>query len=639
MDQKEEAIGEFFRAIQMALNNAAYFRGHPYFVKTVESFKEKLDAILLFCNPVILEVSPTKIIFDGRLWEKTPLYEGIAQHLHVRKIEKITISSGYRLDELSHFLNVISLPARELEQQKGVCALLADKSPSFSVQALDYSSLLRKEGLEISDAWVYILQAALANNDTRKLAEYTETFGQRLTGLDYRLISENSSANQIFKDFFAYLKEHSKFDFDRCVKDMYEFLSQYSSFLQESDYAFLSKLFEKVDIADYARLLSEEFLFKDRVDALNFRFFCHLSGEGKQKSITEALFSDKVLREKLRGNVRVIHNIQGLLSPASDKYISAVYRNTLMHFLQEISLGGMLVFDHALLESNYRFVLLNLILEEADCSVLALIANRIATELHKAIDIRDSGYIQLLCVALTRREKENSACAQSFEAINVALGNCTEQLLWGKVLLDADCILERIDRNRFSAAYFLDKFFEEKLLSSLALSFFFKTHPQDVPVLYKRLSERSHEVEFIIQFIETAAAIHPPLSLSILQNLYAQANEFVRLEILKAMKNIPGIDVHFLRGLLRIEQGQLKKEALTLIVKDSDGLREALRELLFVPNPWGFQDARVLENIDLVADLRLLQAKDDLALVLKRAPLWSFRLKKRIREILALWNS
>ncbi len=639
MDQKEEAIGNFFRAIQMAFNNAAYFRGHPYFVKTIELFKEKLDALLVFCNPIILDVAPDKIIFDGRTWEKNPLYESIAQHLHMRKIEKVTIVSGYRFEELNHFISSISLPAREIEQQGGLPVLLADTCPSFSVQALDYSGFLRNDNLAVSDAWVSILQTALANNDTQKLAEYVATFNQKLSGFDYHLVSENLSVNQVFKNFFAYLKKTNKFDFDRCLKDMYVFLSRHSNTLQEADYARICELFETVSVEDYARLLSEEFLFKDQVDALNFKFFCNLTSEDKQKSIAEVLFADKEMREKLRGNVRVIRNIQGLLSPSSDKYTSAVYRNTLMRFLQEITFGGVISFDHGLLESNYRFLLLNLLEEETDCSQLALIGRRIAPELKKAIDMQDAGYIQLLCDALGRVEQENNACMEAFQEITIALGDCAEQLLWGTSALDAACILQRIDSSRFSTAYFFDKFFKERVLSSLALMYFFKIHPQDVPALYQRLHACSHDVEFINQFIETVAAIAPPLSLTILQNLYPQANEFVRLEILKALKNIPDIDVHFLRGLLRTEHGYIKKEALALMAQDPDALREAFGELLRIPNAWGFQDARVLENINVLADLNLYQAKDELLFVLKHAPLWSFRLKKRIQEILAVWNS
>ncbi len=639
MDRKEEAIGDFFRALHMAFHNAAYFRGHPYFHKTVESFKEKLDALLEFYNPIIVEIAPEKIVFDGRLWEKNPLYEGIAQHLHVRKIEKITISKGYRLEELDHFLNVISLPVRDLEQQKGVGALLADQAPSFAVQALDYSGFLHKNGVEVSDAWVFILQAALANKDAEKLAECVTTFGQKLSGFDYRLVSSNNEVNQVFKDFFTYLKEHNKFDFDRCVKDMYDFLARHSDFIQESDYASICRLFENVDVEDYARLLSEEFLLKDQVNALNFRFFCHLAGEDKQKSVAETLFANKNLREKMRGNTRVIHNIQGLLSSSTEKYISTVYRDTLLRFLQEITFGGAISFDHELLDGNYRYLLLNLVLEEDDCSILSLIGSRIAEEMRKSVVVEDSTYVQLLCAALTQREKEKSACAETFQEINRALGDCAEQLLWVAVLPHTRCILERIDVSRFSAAYFLSKFFEEKALSSVAISYFFRTHPQDVPALYDRLLEHSQDVDFIIHFIETAAAIAPPLSLTILQNIYGQANEFVRLEILKAMRNVHDLDVGFLREVVRVGRGQIRKEALMLIAQDADGLRQVLGDLLHIPNPWGFQDDRVLENIELVVALNVQSAKEDLLLIAKRAPFWSFRLKRRIREIAALWTS
>ena len=65
--EREEALHEFIKGLRIALNNStAYPSTHPYFIKSAEEFKAKIEAILAFINPVRINVTPESLFLDGR---------------------------------------------------------------------------------------------------------------------------------------------------------------------------------------------------------------------------------------------------------------------------------------------------------------------------------------------------------------------------------------------------------------------------------------------------------------------------------------------------------------------------------------------------------------------------------------------
>ena len=66
---KEEFLEDFFRAFKVTLTNAfSYSKDHPYFIKSVDNLKAKLEAALQFHNPLKIGITDKAIFIDGKAW-------------------------------------------------------------------------------------------------------------------------------------------------------------------------------------------------------------------------------------------------------------------------------------------------------------------------------------------------------------------------------------------------------------------------------------------------------------------------------------------------------------------------------------------------------------------------------------------
>ena len=112
---KEEALTEFLNGLRAAINNSlAYSRQHPYFLKTSQDFKVKIDQALNFLDPIKIGASPEALFLEGKPVEKLAFSSELAHTLHLRKIESIEFKPGLSLEELADFLSLLSLQPKEI---------------------------------------------------------------------------------------------------------------------------------------------------------------------------------------------------------------------------------------------------------------------------------------------------------------------------------------------------------------------------------------------------------------------------------------------------------------------------------------------------------------------------------------------
>ncbi|MDP2941691.1 MAG: hypothetical protein Q8N85_05535, partial [Candidatus Omnitrophota bacterium] len=136
---KQEALGDFFQGLHTVINNAfAYVKDHPYFLKSVEEFKAKLDQLFLYLAPLKIAINPASLFVDGRLWEKVRLYEELAQIFHLRKIKSVEFRPGVSVQELTVFFGKLSLPPKEILKGGGLANILeAQARPHIVTEELD----------------------------------------------------------------------------------------------------------------------------------------------------------------------------------------------------------------------------------------------------------------------------------------------------------------------------------------------------------------------------------------------------------------------------------------------------------------------------------------------------------------------
>ena len=85
----ERILEDFFRSFRVTLTNSfSYSKNHPYFIKSVESFKSKLESTLIVLNPLKIGVTDLGLVVDGKNLVKAGFYDELARLLHQRKIKK-----------------------------------------------------------------------------------------------------------------------------------------------------------------------------------------------------------------------------------------------------------------------------------------------------------------------------------------------------------------------------------------------------------------------------------------------------------------------------------------------------------------------------------------------------------------------
>ena len=83
-------LEDFFRSLRVTFTNAfSYPQDHPYFIKSVENFKLKLEPILAVLNPFKIGVTSLGLVVDGQNLTKVGFYDELAHLLHQRKIKSI----------------------------------------------------------------------------------------------------------------------------------------------------------------------------------------------------------------------------------------------------------------------------------------------------------------------------------------------------------------------------------------------------------------------------------------------------------------------------------------------------------------------------------------------------------------------
>ncbi len=446
---KDQVIEDFFRSLKVALTNAfSYSKDHPYFIKSVENFKLKLEEILAVLNPLKIGVTSSGLLVDGKSFTRIGFHDELARLLHQRKIKNIEIKNGVNLQELIQFLSVISLPQKEIFKSGGVNALLKKKQfTNFTIQELDYSAFLQGEGQECADIWGYMLKDAAHSNDAVKLGQLADGFGSFINRVSEKDLFDAEGISSEVSEFLVCLRGKNRDKFDKCSKDVFLWLLRNKKTLSQEQLIKLKPVFNGLSQEDFSALLQEGVMQEDNFDNLSLQLFSKISEQENSPQVTEKLFSKINETQDLRGNPGVVKKIQNLLSSAQDDSLSAVYRNTLESLIKGISFSGKLIFDHKMLKENYRYIILSILAIDQNTEALQLAATILEKELADVLEDNDVGLLKDLWGVLVKRKKENiKACLDleksysSFVENIVLSGSLTSQQ---EFLLDAVSQLDR----------------------------------------------------------------------------------------------------------------------------------------------------------------------------------------------------
>ncbi|MDD5347500.1 MAG: hypothetical protein PHT59_02680 [Candidatus Omnitrophica bacterium] len=636
METKEQALEEFLKSFRIAYNFILlYSKDHKSFVKSIADLKEKAEILFSFLSPLDIVVAPQALSIDGVLYEKIALHRELAALFHLRKIESIRLSKGISTDELILLFEKLALAPKEVIRSGGLSTLLAEAGPLLhcSVVDLDYSVLLRGEGEEVRDIWSFMLRSAVDKADSSRIEEFAENFEAMLDRVKPSSILEDEELNASLKKFLAYLAKHDHAKFMECNRTFLSAVLKDKGIVdKESNLAKLKEFLVDLSEEDYAQSLWDVIVSDEHFDESGFALFAKLVDRDKHPKVA-SMFAEKLSR-KNAGQLSpgATRKVKELFQSDDRLKISEVYRQAILSIGQGHIFEAGLVFDRVQIDKNFQYILLDLLLAEQVpqrqqlvCDSLVKVWDRVARE-------RNIQYITCL-IEVIEAKKAQGLKVLEFTRLVKRVSEFIESFVWEEKVSEGFLqLLESVTESSVGAEEYLRKIFDEGKVLPRAIAMFFALFPAQTGRFYQRLEEKHADVELVAGIIDAVKVMDSPKKLSILESIFAASNDIIKAEILKVMASLGTYNKEFIFEIIHTGSSFLKKEALTVLSDQADTQR-AMEMLFIVDNPWGRNNAILLENLGLVEELQYAQAAQYVEQLSRSTPFWNFPLRRRIKEV------
>jgi len=637
---KESAIEDFLKNLSKAIKvTSLYSRDHPLFLKTVANFKKEVDATLDVLTPIKIGFSIDSLFIEGKVFSKATIYEELAKIFHMRRVKTIEIKKGITFDELSIFLNKMSLSPREIFRQGGIAKILNKENTKYlSAEELDYYQLLKGEGGEYKDIWTYLLKDVLQQDDHRKALELANNFERVIRHFTSKDILQDDELYENLHNFLEYLHLKIPDSFSNCSKEIARHILQDKDVYSKEHIERIKELFKSLNDKDIADILSDKILNEDNFDSLSFNLFSKMFAEGKHKEVAQ--LTTELINTKFLGDKRKIRDkIEKLFLSEDNTGVSQIYHQTLLSLVKDFSYSNAVTFDREQANVNYRMIILTLLSQEENQMHIKVILEKISKELKNITSNNDFNYLKLLVDILKAKKRHTPEINFLLDDLNRQVYNFVENISWlDEPPGDLEYFIENIEFSSLGLDLYLDRIFNEGKVNTYVLRLFLKFFPGQLPIFYRNLEKRCSDMEFIGKIIRCLKDIDKPNVLDILKQIYLFSNSLIKIEILKAMQELSVFDKEFLFSVLKKGDIPLKKEALLALAKDENTRREAFKELLFTPGIWGRQNKILSENIIVVEEAGLEEARDYLIALNKKLFFWNWDIKNRIRTVLKKWT-
>jgi len=639
---KEEALEELFKSLKMSFKNASiYPPEHPALKKSVSEVKEKIDVALNYLSPLKIGFTPNSLLVDGQYFEKESLYEELARIFHVQRIKMIEVKQGLSIEELMTFLTKVYLSPKEVLKKGGFSHILEEeKITHLAVEELDYSQLLKGEGEEIKDIWPHLLQEAVEKEDIKKISELADNFEKVVGHFKIEELLENEQFKGNIDKFFAKLQNMEKDKFRKCSKELLKFIVKSQNISRETKLEKARTFFKDLSDEDIASTLLEEIITDEDFNSLSFQIFSELSERTRHKNIAVSFKEQFQKKSILHSSPKIREKIKELMTGSSSSVISEVYRETLSTLLRDISSEGEMTFDQKHLQKNYHFILLSLLEEEQRKKRVVNTLEKILDEWDNIIRERNLEYFKHLIEVLNKRRGDLTS-EPVFTNINTnILDYMVDQLaLREKSYVDFEDFITYLQGSFLSSKPYLDKIFQEEKINTQIMKFFFRLHPDSLPLFKKNLKEKSSDTEFIKKLLESLEEADSPESKEIYKYILSFGTESTKIEVLKTVQQSSAHDEKHLFSLLEKGSDSLKKEALGILIKDESTKEKALEKLFSIPSFFGTKNKILLDHIRIAGEMDLKDAKDNLVTLSRKKFFWNKKLKEEASKVLEKWDA
>ncbi|UCC94628.1 MAG: hypothetical protein JSW40_07395 [Candidatus Omnitrophota bacterium] len=637
---REENIEDFFQGLKVTFTYATmYFKEHPVFLQAVEDLKKRIDSVI-DVNPVLkIGITPHALLTEDKHWEKARLYEELATFFHYRKIKAITITKGVALDELVRFLNKMGLPPKEILKGGGPQAILEDQRIfHISIEELDYSQLLKSAGEQCKDIWAYLLKSVVDKESAEDIKAFTDNFEVICKELSIRDLRENAELRENMAIFLAYLRDHQNDKFRKCAKRLIKTILCNRDVSRETSIESLRIFFEGLAADDFADLLLAEIATNENFDSLSFGLFTQIADKDMHREIATSL-AYKIRGDAVKDNQRVRKKLEELFFISPSPFISEVYQHTLLSVLQGISQGGKIIFDPDRVLKNYHCILLNLLIEEERPESLTLIGQNLLKVWEEAVQVKEQEFLNSFFVAMEIKKKKSLSLEDILAKIEEQIIHDIEKrTLENAMPSELSFLLDRVKKSAFDNHFYLRKIFKEKKVSPPILRLFLTLFPESLKSFYRQLKRRSFNLRLLRNIVECLKRVDSPVACEVLKYLFAFPGKLIKLETVKAMAYLSEYDRNFLFSILKKGDVFLRRESLRILAKEKENRADALRLLLTLSNPLGLRAKPLRENIELIVELNLIDAKPYLVDLSQTKSFWYRSVRRKAQEALGVWN-
>lgn len=633
---RDELIVLFLRGLRIVLNNAsAYAIDHPYFIKSVHEFREKITPVFDVLEPVWIHCAPDSLTVDGRTWQKNALYTDLAALFHYRKIKCIGFTRDVTVDELLVFFGVVGMPRRDFLRKGGCRHLLKGSSKNIRVEELDYSGFLGEGGTVEVDVWVFLLGEALERDDTQKLKNLADTFGKVTAGLKPSDLAQDTELHDKIQSFMGYVKEHYHERLVDCTRELFGVLQRNKTGSKDEDIEKIKTFFREVDNESLARMLWDELAVNKAFDATSFLLYNRLIDRERHQAVVDMVGSCASSRG-VQETQLVAGRLSALLDSTGGDTFSPLYRKMLSGLVEHLAFNKRIDFDRDRAHQNYLFILLSLLRIENNRERVADIGARIGKEWERIIQARAFDFITALSLLVAEKEKRGSPdTSASITELRTGISRFVETLIWeGSLPENQAVLLDSMTSSSLGADRFIAKMCDEEKVNASLVSVFLRLFPQAVPQLQEALTRKSHSVDFLVKFIGSLKG-GSAAAAGLLEYIYAVSNDFIKIEALKAMETLPAINEAFVFSSLAKSEYPLKRAAFSVLARRDSTRPRALEAFFNIQSFLGSANKLLLDHLSIVGELGLEKEAYTYLEALSRRPFfWNSPVRQRAKALL-----
>jgi hypothetical protein len=172
----------------------------------------------------------------------------------------------------------------------------------------------------------------------------------------------------------------------------------------------------------------------------------------------------------------------------------------------------------------------------------------------------------------------------------------------------------------------------------MVLNLFLKFFPDKLALFYENLEKKHLDIEFLETLIRNLKTLNHALVLNMLEQIYLSSNDYIKIEVLRAMREMDRFNKEFLMSILSEGDVFLRKEALLILKKDERTRKKALEKLFLIKGPFWVKNRILLDNITVVGEAGLRDAEEFLVTISKKHFFWNWNIKRKAKEVLSRWK-